>query len=271
MSAKMPAPPSGRSSRATLVTTTCSRAIALTASATRRGSSIVVPGRPAGLDRAEAAGAGAGVAQDHDRGGALLPALPDVRAAGLLADRVEREVTHQALEIVVVGPGGQPRLDPLGVAPERRGAVGCGVAGGRRRWRSSAARGSGRPRRAAGTSEGRVAPCSPDGGLGVHRLEPALDVASGTGRPGRRRWRGGRCPGPCSSCAGSRSTSPAGPSMTTGRFTIASMVTMATSGTLMMGIVRMLPVQPVLSTVNVPPVMSSMPQPVGARSDPRRR
>ena len=39
VSAKIGAPPSGRSSRATLVTTTCSRPIAPTASATRRGSS----------------------------------------------------------------------------------------------------------------------------------------------------------------------------------------------------------------------------------------
>ncbi len=39
VSAKIREPPSGRSSRATLVTTTCSRRIAPTASATRRGSS----------------------------------------------------------------------------------------------------------------------------------------------------------------------------------------------------------------------------------------
>ena len=39
VSAKIREPPSGRSSRATLVTTTCSSRIAPTASATRRGSS----------------------------------------------------------------------------------------------------------------------------------------------------------------------------------------------------------------------------------------
>ena len=39
VSAKIRAPPSGRSSRATLVTTTCSSPSAPTASATRRGSS----------------------------------------------------------------------------------------------------------------------------------------------------------------------------------------------------------------------------------------
>ena len=39
VSAKMRDPPSGRSSRATLVTTTCSSCMTATASATRRGSS----------------------------------------------------------------------------------------------------------------------------------------------------------------------------------------------------------------------------------------
>ena len=39
VAAKAPAPPSARSSRQTLVTTTCSRPMTATASATRRGSS----------------------------------------------------------------------------------------------------------------------------------------------------------------------------------------------------------------------------------------
>ena len=56
---------------------------------------VVEPGGPAGLDRAEPARPGAGVAEDHDRGRALVPALPDVRAAGLLADRVERQAAEQ--------------------------------------------------------------------------------------------------------------------------------------------------------------------------------
>ena len=42
------------------------------------------------LDRAESAGAGAGVAQDHEGGRAMAPALPNVRAACLLAHRVQR-------------------------------------------------------------------------------------------------------------------------------------------------------------------------------------
>ena len=48
-------------------------------------------------------------------------------------------------------------------------------------------------------------------------------------------------------------TSPSGVSRTTGRLVMASMVRIATSGTLMIGIVRFDPNQPVLSTVNVLP------------------
>ena len=43
----------------------------------------------AGLDVAEGAGAGAGVAHDHEGGVLLVPALADIRAARLLADRDE--------------------------------------------------------------------------------------------------------------------------------------------------------------------------------------
>ena len=85
---------------------------------------VIEPGRAAGLDRAEPAGPGAGVAEDHDRGGALVPALPDVRAVGLLADRVERQPAKQSLEIVVGLARRQPRPDPVGVAPERHRTVG---------------------------------------------------------------------------------------------------------------------------------------------------
>ena len=48
-------------------------------------------------------------------------------------------------------------------------------------------------------------------------------------------------------------TSPSGVSRTTGRLVIASMVRIATSGTLMIGIVRFEPNQPVLSIVKVLP------------------
>ena len=87
----------------------------------------VVPVRAAGLDGAEAAGPGAGVAEDHDGRRALLPALADVRAAGLLADGVERLAAHEVLELRVVGAAGQPGLDPLGVAAHVRPAQPGGV------------------------------------------------------------------------------------------------------------------------------------------------
>src|SRR3977135_436025 len=77
---------------------------------------LVEPFGTAGFDVAEAAGPGTGVAQDHDRRRALIPALPDVRAMGLLADRVEVEAAQQALQIVVVVARRDPGPDPVRVA-----------------------------------------------------------------------------------------------------------------------------------------------------------
>ncbi len=85
---------------------------------------VVEPGRTAGLDRTEPARPGAGVAKDHDRGGALVPALPDVRAAGLLADRVEVQAAEHALQVVVVLARRHPRPDPVRVAAEGGGPIG---------------------------------------------------------------------------------------------------------------------------------------------------
>ncbi len=111
---------------------------------------VVVPVGTAGLDGAEAAGPRAGVAQDHDRGRALLPALADVGAASLLAHRVERLAAHEVLELAVVGAAGQPGLDPLGMAAHVRPVQPGGVHGaahgdgqgpawrGRRLWRAGA-------------------------------------------------------------------------------------------------------------------------------------
>src|SRR3989304_1034299 len=112
VSAKMCAPPSGRSSRATLVTTTCSRFILATASATRRGSPPPFPaGRP-------------GVVAPK------LPALAEIGAVGLLAHGVEGGVAQQPLEVVVVLAARQPGLDPLRVPAQRRAARRCrGVRG----------------------------------------------------------------------------------------------------------------------------------------------
>ena len=71
---------------------------------------LVVPGGPAGLHGAEAARPGARVAEDHDRRGALVPALPDVRAAGLLAHRVE-------VRCRAAGASGRGSSRPTGCAP----------------------------------------------------------------------------------------------------------------------------------------------------------
>src|SRR5580704_11372723 len=53
--------------------------------------------RFAGRDRTEPAGPGANVAKDHECGGAVLPTLAHVRAAGALADGVQVERAHDAL------------------------------------------------------------------------------------------------------------------------------------------------------------------------------
>lgn len=77
-------------------------------------------GRAARLDAAEAAAAGARIAHEHDggRGGALVgaaPALRDVGAARLLADRVQAEPAQVRLDLlVVVVARGDGRLEPLG-------------------------------------------------------------------------------------------------------------------------------------------------------------
>ena len=59
-----------------------------------RGLRLVQRARQAGFHIAEGAGARAGVAHDHHGGVALLPALADVGAAGLLADRVQPVLAH---------------------------------------------------------------------------------------------------------------------------------------------------------------------------------
>ena len=86
------------------------------------GLVVVEPGGPAGLDGAEPARPGADVAQDHDRRGALVPALAHVGADRLLADRVEVQAAQQPLEVVVVVTRGHPGLDPVRVTPQGPGA-----------------------------------------------------------------------------------------------------------------------------------------------------
>ena len=94
-SAKCAAPPSARSSRSTEVMTTWLQARAWRRrrrrAPARRGSTA--PGMP-GAHVAEGAGARAGVAEDHEGRVLLRPALADIRAAGLLADRDELVLAH---------------------------------------------------------------------------------------------------------------------------------------------------------------------------------
>jgi hypothetical protein len=63
-----------------------------------RGLRPVDCARPAVPDSTVAAGARADIAQDHERRRAVRPALPDVGAARLLANRVQVEVAHQTFQ-----------------------------------------------------------------------------------------------------------------------------------------------------------------------------
>src|SRR6201999_4197755 len=94
----------------------------------------VVPARLAGLHVAEAAAAGADVAEDHESRRAALPALADVRAVGLLADGVEVVVADLLLQPPVVRAARrrdfQPRRLAFALEGDRavglRGAAGIG-------------------------------------------------------------------------------------------------------------------------------------------------
>ena len=77
--------------------------------------------RAAMSDGAEAAAAGADVAQDHEGGGPLLPALEDVGAERLLADRVQGKLAHKGLEVTVIGADAGPHLEPGGPLARPRG------------------------------------------------------------------------------------------------------------------------------------------------------
>src|SRR5882757_2326304 len=70
----------------------------------------------AGVDLAEVAPPGALLAADEEGGLAVLPALVDVGAAGLFADRVQAFTTHQSLELLVLRACLQGGLDPRWLA-----------------------------------------------------------------------------------------------------------------------------------------------------------
>ena len=73
--------------------------------------------RAARVDQAEAASSRAALAVDHERRGAVGPALEDVRAAGLLADRDEVELAHRRAEPEVAPARSRASTrSPLGLA-----------------------------------------------------------------------------------------------------------------------------------------------------------
>ena len=162
-----PAPPSARSSRATVVTTANARPMRSTASATRSGSSGSSGLGVAGVDQAEAAGPGAALAVDHERGRAVGPALGDVGAARLLAHGDQVEVAHGALERA----GTRRRARP-GPASTRACA---------RRWRGRSAT------PASASRPGRRTDVPSTGGLATVGRDAPWSAAERTARPAPRR------------------------------------------------------------------------------------
>ena len=71
--------------------------------------------RQPGLDVAEGAGARAGVAHDHEGGVLLLPALADIRAAGLLAHGVQAVGAHDRVRVGVARRHRRLDADPVGL------------------------------------------------------------------------------------------------------------------------------------------------------------
>ena len=70
----------------------------------------------AGVHRAETAGTGADLAHQHQRRGAGVPALADVRALGLFTDRRKAMLAHGAAHGFVVRAAGERRLEPARLA-----------------------------------------------------------------------------------------------------------------------------------------------------------
>ena len=83
----------------------------------------------AGVDLAEVAAPGALVAADEERRLAVLPALEDVGAARLLADRVQALGLHEVLQLAVLRAHRGAGLDPLRLALDR-GLARCAPRGG---------------------------------------------------------------------------------------------------------------------------------------------
>jgi hypothetical protein len=104
VSAKIDAPPSARSSRSTDVITAYCRRIRSTASGHTRRFRRVELRWPAVRHRAIRTCARADVAEDHERRGAMVPALADVGTARIFADGVQLQVLHDPLQPEVISP-----------------------------------------------------------------------------------------------------------------------------------------------------------------------
>ena len=65
-------------------------------------------------DAAEPAGTGADVAQNHECGGATIPALSHVRAGRAFANGVQTEAADKLLQVAIVSAGRGGRAQPLG-------------------------------------------------------------------------------------------------------------------------------------------------------------
>ena len=90
----------------------------------------VVPGRHPRLDVAEPAAAGADVAEDHEGRRAALPALADVGAVRLLADRVQVVGLDRLLQLAVGRAAGRGDLEPRRLALAERPPLDPGRAAG---------------------------------------------------------------------------------------------------------------------------------------------
>src|SRR3954469_20116952 len=77
----------------------------------------------AGVDLAEVTTSRALLAADEERRLAVLPALEDVGAARLFADRVQAFPLHQRLQLGVFRPGAQSRLDPRRLLLDRHRCI----------------------------------------------------------------------------------------------------------------------------------------------------
>ena len=115
VSAKIDAPPSARSSRSTDVMTAYCRRMRVDRFRDARRLRGVELRRPSVRHGAIRARTGADVAEDHERRRAVMPAFADVGAAGVLADRVQPQVLHDALEAEVVLRPRSADLQPLGL------------------------------------------------------------------------------------------------------------------------------------------------------------